>query len=224
MATYARAIRRTAIRGEGVLRSVALLRLSKERKEDSPGWFVLYRCVERLGFPDDKFFAIIRSIDARTVEEAVERFWPYEGEGRGKEFPPFSSSRWEKASGWLYSVAATDRFAIGSCVKVGRAARDRRQYYKKELPELPIPSPESEIETLFQRLEREKNELSDRLWLLRNPKGGSRRKPQWTREEDARLSSRLASVEEQIASLQGAGAVSTYQEILKEVSQMQAAQ
>ncbi|MDE1919643.1 MAG: hypothetical protein KGH56_03000 [Patescibacteria group bacterium] len=185
---------------------------------------MLYRCVEHLGFPDDKFFAIIRSIDAQTVEEAVERFWPYEGDGRGKECPPFSSSRWEKTSGWLYSVAATDRFAIGSCVKVGKAARDRRQYYKEEPPELTSPSPEPETETLLQRLEREKNELSDRLWILRNPKSGSRRKPRWTREEDARLSSRLASVEEQIASLQGAGAVSTAQKILDEVSQMQAAQ
>lgn len=211
-------------REKRVVRSVALVRLSKERKEGSPGWFVLYRCVECLGFPDDRYFAIIRSIDAQTTEEALRRFWPYEGKGQGKEFPPFGSSRWEKASDWLYSVAATDRFSVGSCVKVGKAAKDRRQYYKEEPQELISFSPRPETETLLQRLERERNELTDRLWLLRNPKGDSHWKPRRTREEDVRLSSKLASVEEQIVSLQGAGAVSTAQQILKEVSQMEAAQ
>ncbi|TSC69728.1 MAG: hypothetical protein G01um101449_556 [Parcubacteria group bacterium Gr01-1014_49] len=92
MATYARAIRRTAIRGQGVLRSVALLRLSKEKEEGAPGWFVLYRCVERLGFPNDRYFAIIRSIDAQTTEEALRRFWPYEGRRAARVGKPFSGT------------------------------------------------------------------------------------------------------------------------------------
>lgn len=222
MATYARAIRRAAIRGEGVLRSVALVRLSKKREEGSPGWFVLYRCVERLGFPDGRYFAIIRHLNAQTTEEALRRFWPYERNGQGREFPPFGSSRWEKASGWLYSVAVSDKFAAGSCVKVGKAAGDRRQYYKEEPPLRESPSPQRK--TLLQRLEQKRNELTDRLSELENPKCDSR----WTfrsiREEHVRLSALLADVEKQIHLLQEKGAATTFQEIIDRASQMQAAQ
>ena len=220
MATFARAIRRTAIRGQGVLRSVALVRLSKEKEEGAPGWFVLYRCVERLGFPNDRYFAIIRSIDAQTTEEALRRFWPYEGNGQGKEFPPFCSSRWEKTSVWLYSVAATDRFALGSCVKVGKAARDRRQYYKEEPPELVSlsPEPETKTKTPLQRLKKEREELNIRVDLLKHPKQLTSRHDG---KELARLSLMLVNVDEQIKLLEKKGAVSTYHEILGEAFQMQ---
>lgn len=227
MATYARAIRRTTIRGEGVLRSVALVRLSKEESEDSSGWFVLYRCVERLGFPGKKYFAIIRELDAQTTDEALRRFWPYEGEGQGKEFPPFRSSRWKQTSGWLHSVAVSDKFVVGSCVQVAEAARDRRQYYKEESPESGSPYPESETKTRIktktplQNLKKKREELSVRIDLLKNPKHSGSHSDG---KELARLSLMLVDVDEQIKLLKDKGTVSIYQEILKEVSQMQAAQ
>ena len=217
MATFARRLRRQPRDGKDGLEIMALVELAKKRGGPSFG-FTLYRYIKHHRSPEGNRYESIH-LNARTPEEALRRFWPFEESGR--EFPGFASDRWEEATDWLHSVAIGSRFPMGAWVRVGRATRSQ-QYQKKNLKRPVSDLPESE--TPLQMLERQRNELTERIDLLQHPKHNSRLISRGNGKELARLSVMLAGVEEQIVALQGKSAVSMAQQIFDEASQMEATQ
>lgn len=104
MAYFARKLRYGAHDGEAGASYFALLELAK-KKGGRPVYFVLYRRVMQFNYPEENQTEMIR-IKAKTAEEAVNRFWPSDTEGTGKEFPGLRSKRWKKTTLWLDCVAA----------------------------------------------------------------------------------------------------------------------
>lgn len=209
---YARKLRYGAHDGESGASYMALIELAK-KKSGEPVKFVLYQRVIQYNYPSESITQMV-SFEVATAEEAIRRFWPWDG-GTGKEFPGWESDQWETTTLWLDVVAAGgwyERFdychdekgvRLGRWVKVGTPSPWKKRHKKKPLrfgfPAHIILVDEARIRTI----EEDISDLRFELNVLESYYDGSDESyvPEENREEYRRVEGKIETLRDEIASI-----------------------
>lgn len=145
MACFARKLHYGACDGEERASYFALIEFAR-KKGGKPTGFALYRRTINYLNTTSQAEMVMLPV-AETATEAIERFWPSDAKGTGKEFPGHRSNQWKRTTLWLDFVAAGggyERFGyewnnkhgrrFGSWAKVGTPAlcSERRKRRKKK--------------------------------------------------------------------------------------------